>query len=85
MRVLHQHSGRGSAWYVTDDEARGNQVIASGLSESHARELANVPNLCEVLGAILDWADPYALPNCDRNARAVERAHAVLAILGRAR
>lgn len=36
------------------------------------------PEMLEALRAILEWADPFALPDCDRNERDVENARAIL-------
>jgi hypothetical protein len=49
-------------------------VVAPITSRDESRRL-----LVDALESILEWADPFALPNCNRNERDVEKAIAALA------
>ena len=46
---------------------------------ANALLISAAPDLMAALEAILEWADPYALPDSDRNARDVEAGVAAIA------
>jgi hypothetical protein len=62
--------------YIVDEEGT---VVAEGICcLEHAKVMAAGQELREALEAILEWADPFALPNCERNEQGVKRARAIL-------
>lgn len=64
---------------LTTEELRLFAMLPDGLAGTVARVTAQRDELLAALRAVLEWTDPFALPNCERNEADVDRARAAIA------